>query len=192
MRRLRLLTIALVVVLAAAVALTTGCKSRTPRTERGQGTNFTLKDLSGKEVSLDQFKGKVVLLEFWATWCPPCRLAVPELIKLDERFKGRDFALLAVSLDESKKAVKDFVEEEGIHYTVLMDDGKASEAYGVFSIPTSFIIDRDGTVLSKHSGYAEGMIDDIAKNIDELLGQKVAAPAPAPEGQSPAPETAKP
>jgi peroxiredoxin len=185
-RRFRPLTIALIIVLAAAMAFATGCKKSTPRASNGRGTGFTLKDLSGKDVSLKDFRGKVVLLEFWATWCPPCRASVPELIKLDERFKGRDFALIAVSLDDNTEAVKEFVKEKGIPYTVLMDDRKASEEYGVFSIPTSFIIDRNGVVLSKHAGYAEGMIGDISNNIENLLSGKSQPPAsvPVPEGQS--------
>jgi peroxiredoxin len=163
-----------------------GCKDRSSRSARSEGPDFTLRDLSGNDVSLEDFRGKVVLLEFWATWCPPCRAAVPELIALHKQMQGRDFALIAVSMDENRDKVKDFVDEQGIPYLVLIDDAGISSQYGVFSIPTSFIIDRNGKVISKHAGYGEGMIAGISKEIESLMAMSTgAAPAEQPQAEQP-------
>ncbi len=188
MHRPRSSTIAIALILAITITFAMSCKDRTPRSVKGKGADFILEDLSGNEVSLKDFRGKVVMLEFWATWCPPCRASVPELIDLHERFQGRDFALIAISLDNSKSAVKDFVDEFNIPYIMLMNDGGVDEQYGVFSIPTSFIVGRDGKVVSKHAGYGEGMIDGIIEDIEELLAEPVQPEVPAAPSEKQPPE----
>jgi len=150
------------------VAFVVGCQ-REPAKTGHQVTSFTLHDVDGNPVSMSDYRGKVVLLEFWATWCPPCRLAVSELNGLAERFKDDDFAIIAASMDESVEDVRRFIEEKNINYVVVIDDMDVNHTFGVTSIPTTFIIDKDGKILRKHLGFMPGLADVFAKDIKELL-----------------------
>ncbi|SCG81758.1 Thiol-disulfide oxidoreductase resA [Proteiniborus sp. DW1] len=110
--------------------------------------DFTLQDLDGNTISLDDFKGeKVVFLNFWATWCPPCRAEMPDLDKVYQESKGEDFIVLAINLGESEKIVKEFMAENGYSFPVLLDKTqKVGFAYNTFSIPTSVLVDKEGKV----------------------------------------------
>lgn len=112
--------------------------------------DFTLKDLSGKEVRLSDYKGKLVILNFWAVWCQYCKLEMPELNELDKELeKGQDAVLLTVDVQEEEKTVKDYLESAGISVRVLMDnDGEAARKYGIDSFPNTFIIDREGNAVA--------------------------------------------
>jgi len=136
---------------------------------KGTATNFTLKDLSGNEVSLSDFKGKVVMLDFWATWCPPCVKAVPELIALHEKYKAQGFEVIGISMDHSVTDARNFVKDKIIPYTVLMTDSKVEKQYGVINIPVTFLIDRSGKVVKKHLGFAPGVGEQIEKEIRLLI-----------------------
>ncbi|MBM7853932.1 peroxiredoxin [Desulfohalotomaculum tongense] len=118
--------------------------------------DFTLDDLAGNKVSLQDFRGQVVLLNFWNTWCPPCKAEMPEIEETYNKYKDRGFAVLAVNItvqEEYAGAVKDFVTENGYSFPVLMDrDGKVSLQYGVRSIPTSLIINRQGEIIDAKIG----------------------------------------
>lgn len=133
--------------------------------------DFTLNDLSGKKVSLSSFKGKVVLLNFWATWCPPCRAEMPSMEKLYNRLKGRGFAVIAVATDRSAVDVKDFLKTQPLSFTIVMDDNlKVSRSrYKVFMMPTSFLIDKRGIVVDKFYGDENWMDPAIIKQIETLL-----------------------
>ena len=111
--------------------------------------NFTLKNLDGKEISLNQFRGKHVLINFWATWCGPCKIEMPSLEALYERFKDRNFVLLAISNDMfGANIVKPFVKAHNINFPVLLDQRlKVSNAFGVVSLPTTFMIDPQGKII---------------------------------------------
>lgn len=110
--------------------------------------DFTLEDLDGNKVSLKDFKGeKIVYLNFWATWCPPCRMEMPDLNRLYEEYKDEDFVVLAVNLGESEKIVREFIEENQYTFPVLLDESqKVGINYNTFAIPTSVIIDKEGVV----------------------------------------------
>jgi len=116
--------------------------------------DFNLKDLQGQTRHLSDFKGKIVFLNVWATWCPPCRMEMPSMEHLYRRLKDRDFAMVAVSEDEdSKAAVQSFVEQMGITFPVLVDpDGIVPGQYGVTGYPETFIIDREGRVIQHTIG----------------------------------------
>jgi len=108
---------------------------------------FTLLDLSGAEVQLSDYRGKVLLLNFWATWCPPCQQEIPMFIKVYEEMKDQDFVVLAVSIGEGKEKVSGFVSEKGMTFPVLLDSSKGvARRYLVRAIPTSVVIGRDGVV----------------------------------------------
>ena len=129
-----------------------------PRLVKGvPAPNFTLPGLDGKMVSLDDYKGKVVLLNIWATWCPPCVEEMPSMEKLYQELKGEDFEILAVSIDESgAEAVNPFMEKHKLGFPVLLDTkGDIKTLYQATGIPESFIIDKDGIIIEKIIGPRE-------------------------------------
>lgn len=115
---------------------------------------FTLEDLEGNEISLKDFQGeKNVLLNFWASWCPPCRMEMPDLDRLYIDYKDDDFVVLAVNLGEDKDTVKEFIEEKGYSFPVVLD--KTQEVgitYQTFSIPTSVMVDKEGIIRAYRPG----------------------------------------
>ncbi len=129
--------------------------------------DFTLTDLNGKVVHLSDFKGKAVILDFFASWCPPCREEVPDFIKLQDTYGAQGFSMVGVSLVSLQES-KDFAGKAGINYPVVVDDGKASAAYGpIRSIPTTFVIAKDGRVAKKYIGYRPK--DVFENDIKELI-----------------------
>jgi len=141
---------------------------------------FTLEDLSGKKVSLASYKGKALVINFWATWCAPCKLETPWLVELRNQYAGQGFEVLGVSADDidrgdpqklsdEKRAIARFVQEMHIPYPVLIDADSISRPYGgLDDLPTSFFVDRDGTVIAAQVGMTSK--DEIERNIKKSLG----------------------
>jgi thiol-disulfide isomerase/thioredoxin len=119
--------------------------------------DWQLKDLDGKPVKLSDFKGKVLILNFWATWCPPCRKEIPTFVSLQKQYAPKGLAIVGVSLDEKGPGVvTPFVAKMGINYPVVMGDPKIAADYGgIAVVPTTFVIDRNGKVVAEHQGDAE-------------------------------------
>ena len=118
--------------------------------------NFTLKDINGKDVDLSAYKGKVILLDFWATWCAPCKIEIPGFIDLYNKYRSRGFVALGVSMDDSTSGVKPFAQQLKMNYPVLIGTGRddVEQAFGPLQgLPTSFIIDRDGKICGQHMGF---------------------------------------
>lgn len=138
---------------------------------RRKAPEFTLKDVNGSSVSLSSLKGKVVLLNFWATWCPPCRDEMPSLEKLHLRMKDKGLAVLSVSVDKSIPAVRDFIGKAPISFPVLLDTKMevTKSLFKVYTIPTTFLIDRDGTVIEKYFGEQDWTKPEKVKKIESLL-----------------------
>jgi peroxiredoxin len=133
--------------------------------QRRQEADFTLTDLQGKTWSLRELKGKVVLVNFWATWCPPCRKEMPDLNTLYQRFKDQGFVILAIS-DEEVGKVKPFIAERNISYPVMLDPGrKVNDLFQVEGIPKSFVYDREGKLV------AQSIDMRTQKQFLEMLGQ---------------------
>ena len=130
-----------------------------------QDADITLSDLQGKQWTLHELKGKVVLVSFWATWCPPCRKEMPDLEALYERFKDQGFVVLAIS-NEKEEKVRPFIEKAKYSYPVLLDlDGKVSERYAVEGIPHSFVFNREGKLVAQSTdmrtrGQFEAMLGE--------------------------------
>ena len=121
---------------------------------RKMAPDFTLTDASGTPVKLSEFRGKVVLLNFWATWCAPCKLEIPWFVEFQRTYRDRDFVVLGVSLDEDGwKPVKPYIAAERINYPVMVGNAEISRLYGgLESIPTTLIIDKSGRIAAIHVG----------------------------------------
>jgi peroxiredoxin len=134
--------------------------------KRIAATDFKLKDLDGKEVSLSDFKGKKVFLNFWASWCPPCKEEMPDIEKLYEETKDSDLVILAVNLGETKNTTKSFIDNNKYNFQVLLDsDQSVANQYNITKIPTSYFIDKEGNIVSTVSGglTIDAMKDYISK-----------------------------
>ena len=131
--------------------------------------DFTLSRLEGGEVSLTEYRGQVVLMEFWATWCGPCRMSMPSLEVIYREHQGQPVAVLLVNAGESEKAIRRWA---GRHYTapILLDaQDTVRRSYGVRGIPQMFIIDPEGRIVYAHSGYGGGLEQGLRLIIKELL-----------------------
>jgi peroxiredoxin len=126
---------------------------------------FELPDLSGEAVSLAASAGRVRLIDFWATWCPPCRDEIPMLNELHHTYKDEGLTILAIS-DEKADVVREFADEVGMDYTNLIDPGDVTANYRVLGLPTAFLIDRDGRIVDSYMGpksrkHLEGKIREL-------------------------------
>lgn len=137
--------------------------------ERKAAPEFALKDADGKTVRLSDYKGKVVLLNFWATWCGPCRIEMPWFIEFERKYKDQGFAVVGISMDEDGwEAVKPFITDMAVNYRILQGSDTTAELYGgVEVLPTTFLIDRDGKVAATLVGL-HGR-DQFEDGIKELL-----------------------
>lgn len=151
--------ICMVIALAGFTSLG-GCKERQESHEAARkdaglpaAAEWRLKDLAGAEVKLSQFKGKVVIVDFWATWCPPCRAEMPFYVDLYKKLAKRGLVIVGISLDaQGPGVVRKFVESMGINYPIVMGDDEVTSAYQVEVMPTTFVIDRDGRVRYRKIG----------------------------------------
>jgi peroxiredoxin len=143
---------------------------------------FALRELGGGYVSVTALRGHVVLLNFWATWCPPCRDEMPALDSLYDTYSGRGLRVLAVASDSSERSIKEFFETTAVSYTVIRDAGsRVQRLYGAYSIPTTFLIDRRGVVVKKYTGPQEWLSTGITGLLEDLLrtGGEVGPEIPA-------------
>jgi cytochrome c biogenesis protein CcmG/thiol:disulfide interchange protein DsbE len=146
-----------------------------PDKERKPAPEFALKDIDGKVVRLSDYKGKVVLLDFWATWCGPCKIEIPWLKEFQRKFRDRGFEIIGVSMDdEGLTVVKPFVKELAINYRIVIGDDTTAQLYGgVDALPTTFVIDRDGKIAAVHVGLTSK--GEIEHGIEEVLDAPVNA-----------------
>ena len=117
---------------------------------------INLKDMNGKNTSLSDFKGKIVFLNFWTTWCPTCRIEMPSMEKLHQKLKNKDFAMVTINLQESASQVKAFFEEFKLTFTALLDStGEVGASFGIRAIPTTYIVDKTGRIIGLVNGPRE-------------------------------------
>ena len=156
------------------VALLAGCTPTSDKSTQASGpaANFTLASLDGQNTSLSSLRGKVVVLDFWATWCPPCRRSLPHLQKMsaDPELKNKGLVVLAINQQEEVSKIRPFLEQEHYTFNVLRDtDGAVSRAYNVEGIPTTVIIGRDGNVRNVFVGFADESVKQVDDAVDAAL-----------------------
>ena len=165
-----------VATLALCVIQTQGCSSVSVRAasvkadkDRKPAPDFALKDADGKTVHLSDYKGKVVLLDFFATWCGPCKIEIPWFKEMERRNKDKGFAVLGVSMDdEGWEVVKPFLADLGVNYRVVIGNDQTAGMYGgVDALPTTFLIDKEGRIAAVHVGLASKK--DFEDGIEQLL-----------------------
>lgn len=169
--RLRHLTVALAV---AAACGRDGSAARTGASVGNAAPVFSAVDLDGKPVHLDSLKGKVVVLNEWATWCEPCRDEIPQLEALHQRFASQGLVLVGVSVDAFGTGgdVRDFVQQHGMTYPVWLDpDNRFAARFGTFGVPETFVIDRGGVVRRRQIGALRTGDTTLAAAIQQALGQ---------------------
>jgi peroxiredoxin len=133
--------------------------------------NFTVTDLDNRKLSLADYKGKVVLLDFWATWCAPCRTEIPHFVDMQNKFGPEGFQVIGISMDDNAKPVNEFYREYKLNYPVAVGDDKLAESYGgVLGLPVNFIIDREGRIYAKHLGATDVSVFD--REVSDLLGKR--------------------
>jgi len=132
--------------------------------------DFTVIDLDGHKLTLSDFKGKVVLLNFWATWCAPCRSEIPHFVEMQNKYGPQGFQVIGISMDDDAKPVREFYQEYKLNYPVAVGDDKLAERYGgVLGLPINFIIDREGRIYAKHLGATDVSVFD--QQVQELLAK---------------------
>lgn len=166
---------------AALVALSWGCIATTSQAgaptvkagkDRRQAPDFDLKDADGKPVKLSDYKGKVVLLNFWATWCGPCKIEIPWFADFETRYRDKGFAVLGISMDDDGwESVKPYASKSKINYRLMIGTEQTAELFGgVESLPTSFMIDKAGKIAKVHVGLVSK--SDYEGEILQLLADK--------------------
>ena len=159
----------LVPIIAILVLLAAGLYLRVHRrggTRTGSGTqqhsaapDFSLPQVNGQSLRLSSYRGKVVLLDFWATWCTPCREEIPHLVELQNKYRDQGLQIIGVSMDDSPDPVRDFYQRFQMNYPVVMGNADIGELYGgVLGLPIALVIDRDGRVYAKHIGATEASV----------------------------------
>lgn len=164
----------LTAIMISAALFIPSCKPKeTPPAVVGNNApSFTLKDTDGKTVRLSDFSGRVVIIDFWATWCGPCKESTTELEKLHRKYKDRGIVILGISMDsggDAAQKVKGFAKKNNLTYPMLMDNGKTSTSYTVYNIPVTYVLDGKHVIVSIYKGYMPGLGDRIAGQIEKLL-----------------------
>lgn len=132
--------------------------------------DFELPDLKGRKVRLSDYRGKVVLLNFWTTWCPECRIEMPAFERLHQHFKDHPFAMLSIDLREPQEVVQKFFQRYQLTFPALLDsDGRVAQSFGIRSIPTSFIIDQSGGIVGKAIGSRKWSSSSALALFDHLI-----------------------
>jgi thiol-disulfide isomerase/thioredoxin len=151
-----------------------------------QAPDFVLEDLQGKKVKLSDFRGKAVLLNFWATWCGPCKVEMPWFVELQKQYGPQGLEIVGVALDDSgRDVISKFAKEMGVNYIILQGQDAVGDAYGAMGLPTSYFIDRNGNIVGSGAGLLER--SEIESDIKKALAAgsagnqplKTAAAAPS-------------
>lgn len=142
-----------------------------PVDERKVAPAFVLTDSSGKTVKLKRYRGKIVLLDFWATWCHGCKEEIPWFSEFDRKYRRQGLSVVGVSLDEDGwKVVKPFIKEKGVPYRILLGNNATAKQYGIENMPDTFLIDGEGRIAAKYVGIVDK--EDVESNLKSMLSQR--------------------
>ena len=153
-----------------ALLLSTTSSYAASETLSGKAPNFTLKSRSGKNIKLSELRGQVVMINFWASWCGPCRKEMPLLEQIYKKYKKLGFTLLGVNVEQDTKAAKRYLKDVKVSFPILFDTtNKTSKLYNISAMPTTVMVDRHGNMRYLHKGYKPGYENDYKKQIKQLL-----------------------
>ena len=159
---MRLRTAVLLAPLLLLGALFTGCRASAPKAPvNGEAPDFSVTDLQGKKLALSDYRGKVVLLDFWATWCAPCLDEIPHFVEMQQKYAPQGFQAIGISMDDGPKPVEQFYSEHKLNYPVAIGTAKLAESYGgVLGLPVTFVVGRDGRIRKMFVGATDpGIIE---------------------------------
>jgi thiol-disulfide isomerase/thioredoxin len=158
----------LVVVAVSLIGIGLYSMLRKHGTEHRPAPDFNLPQLNGQNLQLSSYRGRVVLLDFWATWCVPCRAEIPHFVELQQKYGDHGLQIIGVSMDDSPEPVRDFYQQFHMNYPVVMGTAKTGELYGgVLGLPIAFVIGKDGLIYSKKIGAADMAV--LEREIQKLL-----------------------
>jgi len=139
-----------------------------PTASGNAAPEFSVTDIDGKKLSLSDYRGKVILLDFWATWCTPCRAEIPHFVEMQQKYGPQGFQVVGISMDDDAKPVKEFYRQFNMNYPVAVGDDKLAQSFGgVLGLPVNFIIDREGRIHAKYLGATD--VSVIDKAVSDLL-----------------------
>lgn len=151
---LTLVAVALAMIFQVACHNTTG--SQRPGAVESKAPDFSLKELNGQPLQLSSYNGKVILLNFWATWCTPCRAEIPNFEQFQNQYGPQGLQVIGISMDDSAKPVREFYQQFKMNYPVAVGNEKVTQSYGgILGLPVSFLIGRDGKIAAKYVGAAQ-------------------------------------
>lgn len=166
----------LILLLCCTLFFTAGCSKDKPGpvarvVEKSPAPEISVLDMGGEELTLASLKGKVVLLNFWATWCPPCREEIPSMMKLNSFMEGKPFQMVCVSVDEGgPQAVKSFFTSSGYSLPAVFDSsGQSARTYGVTGVPETFVIDKNGIIVKRVIGGLDWAAPDVIAYLENLM-----------------------
>jgi cytochrome c biogenesis protein CcmG/thiol:disulfide interchange protein DsbE len=140
--------------------------------ETGSAPDFTLKSLEGQEITLASLKGKVVLLDFWATWCGPCRESIPHLVDLFKNYQEKGLEVIGMSLDKGEaEVVRRFSHSMDIPYPIILTPEEVARKFGVTALPTTFLIDKEGKIQEKMIGFNSKIAKEMAEKVRKLTSE---------------------
>lgn len=164
-----------IVAFAALLLFASGCTEQSrhaPAVPGNPAPAFALTDVEGKRFSLGDLAGSVVVLDFWATWCDPCRKSMPEFEELSRQYRDRKVVVLGISVDKGADAgekVRSFAAREKLTYRMAVDDGTVAKAYGIVRVPGTVVLDRGHIIRETYPGYRPGLGKEIAADVEKLL-----------------------
>ncbi len=142
--------------LLIASVLFAGCNRSNRAQDHPPAPDFSLTDLQGNKLQLSAYRGKVVLLDFWATWCAPCRAEIPQFVRLQKQYQAEGLQIIGISLDDDVKPVREFYREFAMNYPIAMGNDKLAQEYGgILGLPVAFVIDRQGRIYRRHIGETD-------------------------------------